>query len=733
MYKKQNVPKKQRSPVFNDYLSIQYNPEDLFTIIDFIGKGAYGTVHKAIHNQTQMTVAIKIISVGSTAQTISLQNETSLMKLCKESDYILKYYGSYFSKKNQEIWIILEYCEGGSAVDLMYAMNQCFNEEEIASIIEMILKGLVSLHNKKLIHRDVKGANILINAEGCAKLGDFGVGVQLDEDENMRHSLRGSPHWMSPQVVSYLDYDYKTDIWSLGITCIELKEGEPPLSNLKAANVLKTIAEDPKQLWPKDNQYTQEFTDFVRTCLTVNPIERPTAKELLQHPFITRFSQGKQCIENLVMYHLDDLEKYRQEQVVMLKKGSFNEGDDNDLNSKNNNNEYNDDKQLIQENDNTLSHNNNNNSSNSNHIQSYSIPENEIQMNNIIFSNNKDVHHDMNIESNHELEGSVIIHSPNNEDSPAEFKKYIDNGKIILDVYDYVKHIANTNNNTKIETHNNTNNTNNTYSNNIIINNNDHDNTITEEDFHLKNESNTSDKTNQYTYSNSLTNINIKYSFLQKYRNNKLNSFEHNAPFINIPSSTIIPHPHIQPPTKIIKTFSINELLQDKEMKDMNDIKLKQKIQTMTTEKNDKLNDINSQYNTEIQKYEYALKLLSQFPNVKSLGEYEMKYLNCNKHNHISNNSYVYNEEEDLKDEDEDDIKKHEIQESTNAPPVVKVEQGVYGINGGLLQSQRCLQNKISNEFISAKEEEKDVLYNTLNVVHTGTFKKHSVYFGCKQ
>ena len=149
MYKKQAIPSTKRSPVFNDYLSIQYNPEDLFTITDFIGKGAYGTVHKAYHKQTQMAVAIKIISINSTSQTVSLQNETSLMKLCNESEYILKYYGSYFSKKNREIWIILEYCEGGSAVDLMYAMNQCFNEEEIASLIEMILK-----------YRQGRGSNI---------------------------------------------------------------------------------------------------------------------------------------------------------------------------------------------------------------------------------------------------------------------------------------------------------------------------------------------------------------------------------------------------------------------------------------------------------------------------------------------------------------------------------------------------------------------------------------------
>ena len=652
MYKKQTIASStKRSPIFNDYLSIQYNPEDLFTITDYIGKGAYGTVHKAYHNQTQMIVAIKIISINSTSQTISLQNETSLMKLCNESEYILKYYGSYFSKKNHEIWIILEYCEGGSAVDLMYAMNQCFNEEEIASLIEMILKGLVALHNKKLIHRDVKGANIMINADGCAKLGDFGVGVQLDDNESMRHSLRGSPHWMSPQVVSYLDYDVKTDIWSLGITCIELKEGEPPLSHLKAVNVIKTIAENPELVLPKDNQYTEEFTDFVKQCLIVNPEERPTAKQLLKHPFITRFSQGRKCIANLVKCHYDDLEKYRQEQVLLSRReGSDDEGNEEQEKSNNNNN------------------NNNNNANNSN--------------------SNGDT-------NNHELEGSVIIHSPphNNEEAPAEFKKYIDNGKIILDMYDYIKNVVTTNNN----------------NNNTVSENNN--------DIHLKHNSTTSEKTNQYTYSNSLTNTNLKYTFLQKFRKNKLSSFIHNKSSISISNNNNIqPHsaPYYNvPPLKTLPTFSIKELLQDNDMKNMNENHLKAKIQMMINEKQNKLNTVHSQYNNKIQQYEYALKILSQFPNVKSLSEYEQKYL--------KGVNYVNGNDSYSDDDNNDDIKTHEIKESTNETPVIKVEESDHKENGCVCTNQQY------------KDKDKETMYNTLNVVHTGTFKKHSIYFGYKQ
>ena len=122
--------------IFSDYLSIPENPEDLFTLTESLGHGAFGSVYKAIHNKTKMVVAIKLISNKQENSLNSLQKEISLMKICDESVYIVKYYGSYFSKKKNEIWIILEFCESGSTIDLMFAMNRTFSESEIASIID---------------------------------------------------------------------------------------------------------------------------------------------------------------------------------------------------------------------------------------------------------------------------------------------------------------------------------------------------------------------------------------------------------------------------------------------------------------------------------------------------------------------------------------------------------------------------------------------------------------------
>ena len=122
----------------------------------------------------------------------------------------------------------------------MLAMDRTYTEIELATIIKMVLKGLILIHEKHLIHRDIKGANILLSEEGYAKLGDFGVGVELKE-EFYRTSKKGSPYWMSPQVIKKEEYDSKTDIWSLGITCIELLQGEPPNSGLSPEGVMEKI------------------------------------------------------------------------------------------------------------------------------------------------------------------------------------------------------------------------------------------------------------------------------------------------------------------------------------------------------------------------------------------------------------------------------------------------------------------------------------------------------------
>ena len=344
---KDNIKSKNKN--FCDILSIPSNPEDLFTLLYQIGQGAFGLVYKAIHNSTKEIYAIKIIDYSKNNDSEnnyiinynykSIQQETSLMKLVYDSNYVVKYYGSYFSRKSNTLWLILEYCASGSVIDLMLAMNRTFNEVEVASIMEMTLKGLVDIHKKNLIHRDIKGANILLSENGIAKIADFGVGVHLVNEKN-RNSKKGSPYWMSPQVARNLDYDTKTDIWSLGITCIEMVEGEPPNSDLKPRCAIEKISRDPPLVDDllSSDFHTDEFIDFVRKCLTINPAQRPSAKQLLNHNFIVNFSKGTKYINNLIKRHMKDVEKYR---LDSLKKedidfGIYNTKEKNSINKENN-------------------------------------------------------------------------------------------------------------------------------------------------------------------------------------------------------------------------------------------------------------------------------------------------------------------------------------------------------------------------------------------------------------
>ena len=312
------------APLFGDILSIPSNPEDLFTLLYPIGIGGFGKVYKALHNSSDQIFAIKIIDYTKNCindnskisfNYESIQQETSVMRLVSNSDYVVKYYGSYYSRRSNTVWLILEYCDGGSAVDLMMAMDRTLNEIEVATITKMALKGLVDMHNNNLIHRDIKGSNILLKKDGSAKLGDFGVGIQLTDDD-YRTSKKGSPYWMSPQVVLREKYDTKTDIWSLGITCVELVEGEPPNGEIKPLEVMEKIGKTPPKVEEiiKINEHSEYFVDFVKKCLEVNPKNRPSAKELLEHPFIKQLAKEKEYIGELISEHIEDIERYREEE-----------------------------------------------------------------------------------------------------------------------------------------------------------------------------------------------------------------------------------------------------------------------------------------------------------------------------------------------------------------------------------------------------------------------------------
>uniref|UniRef100_A0A8C5P2K7 non-specific serine/threonine protein kinase n=1 Tax=Jaculus jaculus TaxID=51337 RepID=A0A8C5P2K7_JACJA len=273
------APKSKLKKLSEDSLTKQ--PEEVFDVLEKLGEGSYGSVFKAIHKESGQVVAIKQVPVESDLQEII--KEISIMQQC-DSPYVVKYYGSYF--KNTDLWIVMEYCGAGSVSDIIRLRNKTLTEDEIATILKSTLKGLEYLHFMRKIHRDIKAGNILLNTEGHAKLADFGVAGQLTDTMAKRNTVIGTPFWMAPEVIQEIGYNCVADIWSLGITSIEMAEGKPPYADIHPMRAIFMIPTNPPPTFRKPELWSDDFTDFVKKCLVKNPEQRATATQLLQHPFI---------------------------------------------------------------------------------------------------------------------------------------------------------------------------------------------------------------------------------------------------------------------------------------------------------------------------------------------------------------------------------------------------------------------------------------------------------------
>ena len=272
-----------------DYLNaISINPKKQFEILDFIGEGTFGQVYKARHIKTNKIYSVKIIKNEKISAIEKLIIESSIQKLCSECPYINHYYGSYIDFESKDIWLILEYCKYGNIIDLIRKYNLKLSEKIISSIIKMLLNSIKFLHKNNIIHRDIKGNNILLNENGKIQLCDFGTSTMYVSNRNLKKA--GSSYWMSPEMCKGNEYNFPTDIWSLGITCIELAEGNPPYSEVKSLIAIKTIAKNPPQSLKNPEKFSKKFNNFISLCLKINPNERGNIDQLINHDFICEFS-----------------------------------------------------------------------------------------------------------------------------------------------------------------------------------------------------------------------------------------------------------------------------------------------------------------------------------------------------------------------------------------------------------------------------------------------------------
>ncbi|KAI9103081.1 STE/STE20/YSK protein kinase [Phlyctochytrium arcticum] len=308
-------------------MSSYMDPEELYTKQDRIGKGSFGEVYKGIDKRTGEPVAIKIIDLEDAEDEIEdIQQEISILSQL-DSPHIIKYHGSF--TKGSSLWIVMEFCQGGSCLDLM--RPGVFDEVFIAIILRELLKGLEYLHGEGKLHRDIKAANILLAADGNVKLADFGVSGQLTATMTKKNTFVGTPFWMAPEVMArrnsiQLNADLikvvVADIWSLGITAIELAKGEPPYADLHPMRVLFLIPKnDPPQL---EGNYSKAFKEFIALCLHKEIDQRPPAKELLKHRFI-KAAKKTSFLTELIERHEQWLAEGGSE-----KEGSDEDGDDDE-------------------------------------------------------------------------------------------------------------------------------------------------------------------------------------------------------------------------------------------------------------------------------------------------------------------------------------------------------------------------------------------------------------------
>ncbi|KAK9764223.1 hypothetical protein K7432_008454 [Basidiobolus ranarum] len=295
------------------------DPERFYVKQEQIGKGSFGEVYKGYDIRTNMPVAIKIIDLENAEDEIEdIQQEISILSQL-DSPFVTKYHGSYI--KGSNLWIVMEYCSGGSCADLLKA--GIFDEDFIAIVMRELLKGLEYLHCEGKLHRapvkslhinrtlnffllqSVLAANILLNSSGDVKLADFGVSGQLTATMTKKNTFVGTPFWMAPEVIRQSGYNHKADIWSLGITAIELATGSPPYSELHPMKVLFLIPKNEPPALPPT--FSKNFRDFVGACLHKNPAQRQSARDLLRHRFIR---QAKKSI-----YLTELIERYKDWQA----------------------------------------------------------------------------------------------------------------------------------------------------------------------------------------------------------------------------------------------------------------------------------------------------------------------------------------------------------------------------------------------------------------------------------
>lgn len=300
-------------------------PEERYELQGSVGKGSYGAVYQAIDRQTGQKVAVKIVpSDGKDdAGLAELSKEIQLLKDCDHPN-VVQYLDSFYHAGY--LWIVMEFCGGGSVSDVMAAQDKPLTEQQIAYVCKETLLGLQYLHQLNRLHRDVKCGNIIFTDQGKVKLADLGIASQLTNTLSKRNTFIGTPHWMAPEVIQESRYDGRVDVWGLGISGIEMAETCPPRWKVHPMRVIFMISRDEPPTLTEPSQWSQEFRDFLHCCLQKEPKQRSTTAELLEHEFIRHVKAEEEVVESLlpsIRQYREALEKQMRSKKLVLPMGIF--------------------------------------------------------------------------------------------------------------------------------------------------------------------------------------------------------------------------------------------------------------------------------------------------------------------------------------------------------------------------------------------------------------------------
>ncbi|XP_044047188.1 STE20-like kinase b [Siniperca chuatsi] len=295
------------------------NPEEIWDIIGELGDGAFGKVFKAQNKQTGILAAAKVIDTKTEEELEDYMVEIDILASCDHQNIVKLLDAFYYESK---LWILIEFCAGGAVDAVMLELERPLTEPQIRVVCKQTLQALVYLHDNNIIHRDLKAGNILLTLDGDVKLADFGVSAKNTKTLQRRDSFIGTPYWMAPEVVMCetskdRPYDYKADIWSLGVTLIELAQIEPPNHEMNPMRVLLKIAKSDPPTLMQPSRWSPEFSDFLKRCLDKHVDNRWNPTQLLQHSFVSSVTDNKplrELIAEAKAEVTEEIEEHKEEE-----------------------------------------------------------------------------------------------------------------------------------------------------------------------------------------------------------------------------------------------------------------------------------------------------------------------------------------------------------------------------------------------------------------------------------